>query len=120
VVPRTPRSAQLLLRSSRIESLEGLLITIAVPSEEMRQNTELFSQGLKAALEHEFKLPLTIFWTVDTSLITAPAPAPERRIAPKPMPIEEEFDGGEETVLVVDSVADHLITEMFPGSEEIS
>jgi hypothetical protein len=34
--------------------------------------------------------------------------------------IEEEFDGGEETVLVVDSVAEHLITEMFPGSEEIS
>lgn len=120
VVPRTPRSAQLLLRSARIESLEGLLITIAVPSEEMRQNTELFSQGLKAALEHEFKLPLTIFWTVDASLITAPAPAPTRRIAPTPTPIEDEFDGGDETVLVVDSVADHLITEMFPGSEEIS
>jgi DNA polymerase III subunit gamma/tau len=118
VVPRTPRSAQLLLRSARIESLEGLLITIAVPSEEMRQNTELFSQGLKAALEHEFRLPLTIFWTVDTSLVAAPAPV--RRTAPKPTPIEEEYESGDETVLVVDSAADHLITEMFPGSEEIS
>jgi hypothetical protein len=118
VVPRTSRSAQLLLRSARIESLEGLLITIAVQSEEMRQNTELISQGLKGALEHEFKVPLTIFWTVDSSL--ASAPAPERREPPKSVVLEEEFEGGEETVLFVDSVADHLITQMFPGSEEIS
>jgi len=118
VVPRTSRSAQLLLRSAKIESLEGLLITIAVQSEEMRQNTELISQGLKGALEHEFKAPLTIFWTVDPSLVSAPVS--ERREAPKLAPIEDEFEGGEETVLLVDSAADHLITEMFPGSEEIS
>jgi DNA polymerase-3 subunit gamma/tau len=120
VVPRTSRSAQLLLRSAKIESLEGLLITIAVQSEEMRQNTELISQGLKGALEHEFKAPLTIFWTVDPSLVSPPAPAPQRREAPKLTPDEEEFESGEETVLLVDSAADHLITEMFPGSEEIS
>jgi DNA polymerase-3 subunit gamma/tau len=118
VVPRTSRSAQLLLRSAKIESLEGLLITIAVQSEEMRQNTELISQGLKGALEHEFKAPLTIFWTVDPSLATAPAP--ERRAALKSTAVDEEFEGGEETVLLVDSAAEHLITEMFPGSEEIS
>jgi DNA polymerase-3 subunit gamma/tau len=118
VVPRTSRSAQLLLRSAKIESLEGLLITIAVQSEEMRQNTELISQGLKGALEHEFKAPLTIFWTVNTSLVSAPVA--ERREAPKPASIEEDFEGGEETVLLVNSAADHLITEMFPGSEEIS
>jgi DNA polymerase III subunit gamma/tau len=118
VVPRTSRSAQLLLRSAKIESLEGLLITIAVQSEEMRQNTELISQGLKGALEHEFKAPLTIFWTVDPSLVSPPVS--ERREAPKPAPIDEEFEGGEETVLLVNSAADHLITEMFPGSEEIS
>ncbi len=117
VVPRTSRSAQLLLRSAMIESVEGLLITIAVQSEEMRQNTELISQGLKGALEHEFKAPLTIFWTVDPSLSS---PAPERRETSKPVPMEEEFEGGEETVLLVDSAADHLIAEMFPGSEEIS
>jgi hypothetical protein len=118
VVPRTSRSAQLLLRSAKIESLEGLLITIAVQSEEMRQNTELISQGLKGALEHEFKVPLTIFWTVDPSLVSAPIN--ERRESPKSAPVEEEFESGEETVLLVDSAANHLITEMFPGSEEIS
>jgi DNA polymerase-3 subunit gamma/tau len=118
VVPRTSRSAQLLLRAAKIESLEGLLLTIAVPSEEMRQNTELISQGLKGALEHEFKLPLTIFWSVDTTLTNAPTSKP--RVAPKTAPIEEEYEGGDETVLVVDSAAEHLITEMFPGSEEIS
>jgi DNA polymerase-3 subunit gamma/tau len=118
VVPRTSRSAQLLLRAAKIESLEGLLLTIAVPSEEMRQNTELISQGLKGALEHEFKQPLTIFWSVDTTLTSVPAPKP--RSAPNPAPIEEEYEGGDETVLVVDSAAEHLITEMFPGSEEIS
>jgi hypothetical protein len=118
VVPRTSRSAQLLLRAAKIESLEGLLLTIAVPSEEMRQNTELISQGLKGALEHEFKLPLTIFWSVDVTLTNVPASKP--RVTPRSAPIEEEYDGGDETVLVVDSAAEHLITEMFPGSEEIS
>ncbi len=118
VIPRTSRSAQLLLRSAKVEALDGLLLTIAVPSEEMRQNTELIAQGLKGALEHEFKVPMTVFWTVDSSLVGAPAPA--RRVAPKPAPIEDESDDLEESVLVVDSVADHLITEMFPGAEEIS
>ncbi len=118
VIPRTSRSAQLLLRSAKVEALDGLLLTIAVPSEEMRQNTELIAQGLKGALEHEFKVPMTVFWTVDASL--GGAPAPTRRVAPKPALIEDELDDAEESVLVVDSVADHLITEMFPGAEEIS
>lgn len=121
VIPRTSRAAQLLLRAARIESMDGLLITIAVPSEEMRQNTELISQGLKGALEHEFKAPLTIYWTVDTSLVAAPmnAPAP-RKASAKSAPVDDEPYGADESVLVVDSVADHLITEMFPGAEEIS
>src|SRR5665213_472452 len=118
VIPRTSRSAQLLLRSAKIEALDGLLLTIAVASEEMRQNTELIAQGLKGALEHEFKVPMTIFWTVDTTLVSAPAPT--RRAASKPIPVDDEVDDADATVLVVDSVADHLITEMFPGSEEIS
>ncbi|HVB51339.1 MAG TPA: DNA polymerase III subunit gamma/tau [Acidimicrobiales bacterium] len=121
VIPRTSRAAQLLLRSAQIESLEGLLITIAVPSEEMRQNTELISQGLKGALEHEFKSPLTIYWTVDASLAAAPRPAPAPRSAPlTSVALEDEPYGADESVIVVDSVADHLITEMFPGAEEIS
>ncbi|MHB8380044.1 MAG: DNA polymerase III subunit gamma/tau [Acidimicrobiales bacterium] len=118
VVPRTSRSAQLLLRSARVQALDGLSLTIAVASEEMRQNTELIAQGLKGALEHEFKVPMTVFWTVDTSLVGAPAPT--RRAAAKPAPVDDEVDDADTRVLVVDSVADHLITEMFPGAEEIS
>ena len=118
VIPRTSRSAQLLLRSAIVESLDGLLMTIALPSEEMRQNTELIAQGLKGALEHEFKAPLSIYWTVDASLVSAPPPT--RRPVAKVQTDDEELDVSDETVLVVDSVAGHLITEMFPGAEEIS
>jgi hypothetical protein len=119
VVPRTSRAAQLLLRSARVESREGLLLTIAVPSEEMRQNTELIAQGLKGALEHEFKAAFTLHWTVNPSLVAEPAPV---RRAPQTVPDEEPNHGLErdDVAVVVDSVADHLITEMFPGAEEIS
>jgi DNA polymerase-3 subunit gamma/tau len=123
VIPRTSRAAQLLLRSSRIEAIDGLLITIAVQSEEMRQNTELISQGLKGALEHEFKAPLTIFWTVDASLVGSPSPAtaPTPRVSsPKVAVLEDEHYDNDESAIVVDSAAGHLITEMFPGAEEIS
>jgi DNA polymerase-3 subunit gamma/tau len=123
VIPRTSRSAQLLLRSARIESVEGLLVTIAVPSEEMRQNTELIAQGLKGALEHEFKLPLTLSWTVDPTVVAAPAAAsaPVRRVT-SPPPIDDDLDievEGDEPAFIVESAADHLITEMFPGAQEI-
>jgi DNA polymerase III subunit gamma/tau len=119
VVPRTSRAAQLLLRSARVESVEGLLLTIAVPSEEMRQNTELIAQGLKGALEHEFKVAFTIHWTVNSSLVAEPVPV---RRTPKPELDEEPNHGLErdDVAVVVDSAADHLITEMFPGAEEIS
>jgi DNA polymerase-3 subunit gamma/tau len=123
VVPRTPRSAQLLLRSARVEALEGLLLTIAVPSEEMRENTELIAQGLKAALEHEFKMSLIVQWTVDPTLEVAPVPT--RRATPKSVAVEEEYIDRTDIevaddVMVVDSVVSHLITEAFPGAEEIS
>ncbi len=65
VVPRTSRGAQLLLKSAFVRSLEGSHLTIALPSEEMRQNTEMILQGLKSAMEHEFKVPLQITWAVD-------------------------------------------------------
>ena len=63
----------------------------------MRQNTELISQGLKGALEHEFKAPLTILWTVDPSLERAPAARTSRDIEAL-FRMEEESEGGEETV----------------------
>jgi DNA polymerase III subunit gamma/tau len=119
VVPRTSRAAQLLLRSARVESLEGLLLTIAVPSEEMRQNTELIAQGLRGALEHEFRAAFTLHWTVNPTLTAEPVPV---RRAPPPVADEDPHHGLErdDVAVVVDSAADHLITEMFPGAEEIS
>ncbi len=121
VVPRTSRAAQLILRSARVDSLEGPVLTVAVASEEMRQNTEMISQGLRGALEHEFKRPFTLRWSVDPSLAVAP-PAPAPRRAPAPIREEEVHDTGDDDaeVVVVDSAAEHLITEMFPGAEEIS
>jgi DNA polymerase-3 subunit gamma/tau len=117
VIPRTSRSAQLLLKSAHLRSLEGTRLTIALPSEEMRQNTELIAQGLRSAMEHEFKGPLQILWTVDPALATqTPAPGQRpsaRRTAP------DEPASTEETSVVVDSAAGHLITTIFPGAEEI-
>lgn len=122
VVPRTSRSAQLLLKAAEVRGLDGLRLTIAVPSEEMRQNTEMISQGLRGALEHEFKAVLEVNWIVDAALqSTTPAPT-QRAPRPKAPPAEmhDETYSPDESSIVVQSVADHLITEMFPGAEEIS
>jgi DNA polymerase-3 subunit gamma/tau len=120
VVPRTARSAQMLLKSAQLRSLDGNRLTIAVPSDEMRQSTEVIMPGLRSALEHEFKAALQVEWVVDrtlSSVTTARAPRPVR--APSPDTAEESYSG-DESVVVVESAADHLITEMFPGAEEIS
>jgi hypothetical protein len=102
-----------------VESVEGVLLTIGVPSEEMRQNTELIAQGLKGALEHEFKVAFTLHWIVNPSLTAEPAPV---RRASQPAPDEDPHHDLErdDVSVVVNSAADHLITEMFPGAEEIS
>jgi len=118
VVPRTSRSAQLLLRSARVDALSGTKLTIAVGSEEARQNTEMITQGLRSALEHEFKTSLQIAWIVDPSLANG-APSVKDR-APKPVSSEHDLIEDDGPSLIVDSAAEHLITEMFPGSEEIS
>ena len=121
VIPRTSRAAQLLLRSARVDALAGTKVTIAVGSEETRQNTEMIAQGLRSALEHEFKVSLQLAWIVDPSLAVG-APA---SVAPRPSSrppsvdddrVVDEDNGG----VVVDSAAEHLLTEMFPGTEEIS
>jgi DNA polymerase-3 subunit gamma/tau len=120
VVPRTARSAQMLLKSAQLRSLDGSRLTIAVPSDEMRQSTEVIMPGLRSALEHEFKAALQVEWVVDrtlSSVTTARAPRPVRATSSD---TAEESYSGDESVLVVESAADHLITEMFPGAEEIS
>lgn len=122
VVPRTSRAAQLLLNSAEIRALDGLRLTIALPSEEMRQNTEMISQGLRGALEHEFKVTLQVEWVVDAALkSTTPAPT-QRPTRPRPPVLDapDESYSPDESSIVVQSVADHLITEMFPGAEEVS
>lgn len=122
VVPRTSRAAQLLLNSAEIRALDGLRLTIALPSEEMRQNTEMISQGLRGALEHEFKVTLQVEWVVDAALkSTTPAPTQRpTRTRPPVSEVPDESYSADESSIVVQSVADHLITEMFPGAEEIS
>jgi DNA polymerase III subunit gamma/tau len=120
VVPRTSRGAQLLLKSAFVRSLDGQTLTIALPSEEMRQNTELIAQGLRSAMEHEFKSPLQITWAVDPTLAVAtPAPTSSPRPIGKREADVEEAYSPDESVVVVDSAGEHLITEMFPGATEI-
>jgi DNA polymerase III subunit gamma/tau len=119
VVPRTSRGAQLLLKSAFVRSLDGENLTIALPSEEMRQNTELIAQGLRSAMEHEFKSPLRITWAVDPTLVST-ASAPTSSPRPSRTREPEETYSADETVIVVDSAGDHLITEMFPGATEIT
>ena len=120
VIPHTSRAAQLLLRAAQLRSLDGTHLTIAVPSEEMRHNTEMIAQGLKSAMDHEFKTPMQITWAVDPSLVSA-TPAPTTRPARVGRVVEsDETFSPDETVVVVDSAGEHLITEMFPGATEVS
>jgi DNA polymerase-3 subunit gamma/tau len=119
VIPRTSRAAQLLLKAAHVRSLDGTRLTIALPSEEMRQNTELIAQGLRKAMDHEFNSPLQISWTVDAALATS-TPAPSLRPALKNKPAtNEETYSPEETAIIVESAGGHLITEIFPGAKEI-
>jgi DNA polymerase-3 subunit gamma/tau len=119
VIPRTSRGAQLLLKSAHVRSLEGNRLTIALPSEEMRQNTEMIAQGLRGAMEHEFKSPLQIFWTVDVTLAShTPAPSSRPAVKNKPATSDESYSL-DETAIIVESAGGHLITEIFPGAEEI-
>jgi hypothetical protein len=110
-----------LLKSAFVRSLDGQNLTIALPSEEMRQNTELIAQGLRSAMEHEFKSPLQITWAVDPTLATnASVPTKSARpIGTRDVEAEDVYSP-DETVIVVDSAGDHLITEMFPGATEIT
>jgi DNA polymerase-3 subunit gamma/tau len=122
VVPRTARSAQLLLKNAKVCSFDGQRVTVALPNEEMRQNTEHIAQGLRSAMEHEFKVNFQVEWTVDPALVVGSvAPSPRRpAVEPSRSPDHEDDSTGEESSIVVESMAGHLISEMFPGAEEIS
>ena len=119
VIPRTARSAQLLLRDAQIVALDGYRLTVALPSEEMRANTEHIAQGLRSAMDHEFKTTFQIDWIVDANAAKA-APASEPVVTKKKVEVApDEYEPTGDAV-VVDSVPGHLISEMFPGAEEIS
>jgi hypothetical protein len=81
----------------------------------------MIAQGLKSAMEHEFKSPLHITWAVDPTLVnvsTAPVATPHA-IGSREVDVDEPY-AQDETVIVVDSAGEHLITEMFPGATEIT
>ena len=119
VIPRTARSAQLLLRDAQIVALDGYRLTVALPSEEMRANTEHIAQGLRSAMDHEFKTTFQIDWIVDANAAKA-TPAPEPVVTKKNVEVApDEYEPTGDAV-VVNSVPGHLISEMFPGAEEIS
>lgn len=123
VVPRTSRGAQLVLKSAQVIAFDGSRITLAVASEEIRQNTDQISQGLKSALDHEFKGPLSVAWVVDPAMKSPTPSVPLARLrpsTPEPTPDFDEISADDHQGPVVASVAEHLITEMFPGAEEIS
>ena len=123
VLPRTSRGAQLVLKSAQVVNFDGARLTLAVASEGIRQNTDQISQGLKGALDHEFKVPLVVAWVVDGTMkqSTPNAPGPRVRTpAPEPTPDFDETSADDHQGPVVASVAEHLITEMFPGAEEVS
>jgi hypothetical protein len=69
-------------------------------------------------MEHEFKDPIQIEWVIDAS-----PPRPVAATRPDPQPESDlsgvDDDANEESTVVVDSMAGHLISEMFPGAEEI-
>ncbi|HSN02447.1 MAG TPA: DNA polymerase III subunit gamma/tau [Acidimicrobiales bacterium] len=123
VVPRTARSAQLVLKNAEVRAVAAGRVTIAVASEDLRQNSEMVTPGLRSALEHEFKVGFSIDWIVDGAIAATPSASrtPARARAAAPVADDEvDGDAGDAAAIVVDSVAEHLITEMFPGAQEIS
>ena len=122
VIARTSRSAQMLLRGAEVRAITGQHLTIALPSDEACRSAQDYLGSLRGALEHEFRIALTVEFVADPALVAAPPPA--KRTSPSTVrpaePEHDEVDDDGAPAIVVDSVAGHLITEMFPGAEEIS
>jgi DNA polymerase-3 subunit gamma/tau len=122
VIPRTSRGAQMILRTATVVGFDNGQITLAVVYEEVRKHAEEIAAGVKGALDHEFKSPMTLRWIVDKNAVSLPSAPPTSR-APRPAPVRNEHEAVEsddDEVRVVSSVPEHLITEIFPGATEIS
>ncbi|HEV2426778.1 MAG TPA: DNA polymerase III subunit gamma/tau [Acidimicrobiales bacterium] len=117
VISRTSRSAQMLLRGARVTALLGSRLIVAVPSDEVRKSAADYAPALQRALDHEFGAPLSVEWVIDATLVAAPLPESRRSARPAEVPDDSDDAGGEG--IVVESAGEHLITEMFPGAEEI-
>ncbi len=124
VVSKTSRAAQMLLRPARVTAFAGGRLTVALPSEEARRSVSDYAAALQRALDHEFKSSVHVEWVVDPSLATtsggpdAGRATTRARPAPAPSDVDDE-DAGDASAVVVESAADHLITEFFPGAEEV-
>ena len=126
VVPRTARSAQLLLRGARVHAVDGQRLTLAVANEELRQHADVILPGLRGALEHEFKVSFVVEVIVDPSVGSPASPVgsgrpPRTPAAPVSVSADADDDLGDsaDPGVVVESVAEHLIAEVFPGSQEL-
>jgi hypothetical protein len=91
----------------------------------MKAQSERFHAGLRSALDQEFSMPLHIDWVVDGSVTPSAAPVSAARpVVTTPAPVDHDEDAslhdddGED--VAVDSIASMLISEAFPGAEEIS
>ena len=127
VVPRLSRSASIFLATSQVRSFAGSTLTIAVPSEAMRASSDKIQSGLRSALEHEFRQTIQVSWIVDASMerggttIADPTAPPPR---PAPSRDEDVVDMNDQEIAESDdldatSVASMLISEAFPGAEEV-
>ena len=125
VIGRTSRGAQMILKAARIMSTDGDQITLAVADEEVRKHAQDITPSVRAALEHEFRRPIALTWSIDTGAAVV-TPAPARSAPPTEEEIAEAVLNGDDDFAptdprtVVTSATGVLITQAFPGAREVS
>ncbi len=124
VVPKTSRGAQMILGAAHVVGFDQGRVTIAVANEEIRQSALDLGPGVARALEHEWGSRIDISWIVGGTPDSPTTPTTTTPPAPRDIPVDQDDDVAPEEsdseITIHSSVADHLITEMFPGAEEIS